>query len=188
MSTPETLELVEQTPLEQLGIQRPRDVIETALNAWGEKDSLGIITDEAALLSCRGVAGQLINPEHVEFANKIEVVYPESERFIKQTDYSLSVTIGHTGEHSAEITAGWDDKALIVAPALGIKNGHPEEFAFMLPGHGIIYDVQEEERINRIIQEQADSIPPHIAGISDYDVLRTLRHVSLVIGDNRRMS
>ncbi len=184
----EMLELTEQTPLEQLGIEAPRNSVATSYEKWEAEDSLGVMTDPGARMSCRGIAGQIITPKHVEFSRKIEVIYPEEERFINQTDYSLSAVIGTSEEHTAEITAGWDDKKLIVAPALGIKNGHPEEFAFMLPGKGIIYDMKEEDRLKEIVEEQAYDIPPHIVPLGDRDILKALRHISLVIGDNKRAS
>ncbi len=182
------LELVtEQTPLEQLGVGTLRSPLVDSYNRWAQNDSLGIMTDPSARMSCRGVASQLITPEHVEFSKRIEVIHPPEERFIHQTDYSLSTTIDEA-EHSAEIISGWEDKKFIVAPVLGIKNGHPEEFAFMLPGRGIVYDRNEENRLKQIIEEQSQDIAPHVLWMNDREILGTLRHISLVVGDDKRVS
>ncbi len=187
MSTQELLELTGQTQLEQLGVYSSYDLrgeLAGVVSEWEERDAFSVRTDASARLSTRGIAGHIITQKHLELAEKIEVIYPPSERFINQAEYRLDSQIDKN--HTAEVEFGIKHKELIVAPVIGLKNASPSEFAFVLPGKGIVFDLEEKDRVDDIITEQAQSIADFILWQDDRKILKTLRHICLVVNDEKR--
>lgn len=197
MSTQELLATPEQTPTQQLAetLKLPteyslRGSFSSRVGEWSEVGSLALATGAIARTACLGVASQFVTPKHIELSDKIMPIHPASERAINQADYKISHLIDN--EHRTEIELGLDEKRLGVTPVFGIWNGQPDEFAFLLPGRGVVFDKREEERVSTVLEEQKAKAADYIWELKNKHginkIQNVLRHIYLTVKDEERMS